>query len=355
MPSPRITNCHVHCFTSRHVPSLFPHPLAVPFVRIPGLVRGLAFLARAIGQHPWGDWLDRLYQLQVETNATRQAQVLDRLLPQYPGATRFVVLPMALQSVAAGRIADPLPKQHDELADIARDPAYADRVIPFATIYPDAPGAAAEVRRCIDELGFRGLKLYPRLGYPADHPLLMEEVYPLMAERNLPVISHCSRGGVTGRHLTAAKAEHWSSPQAFLPVLRAFPSLRVCLAHFGGEGDWRAYVEDGIDPRDQQARADNWQVAIRDMITCGDYPNLWTDISYTLFHFEDFVPFLQVFLRDETLARRVLFGSDYYMTRQELLSERAVCFRLRVTLGEDMFRRIAETNPEVWLGERAEG
>ena len=360
----RITNCHVHTFTSRHVPSLFPHPLAIPFVRIPGLVRALAFLARAIGQHPWGDWLDRLYQMQIETNETRQAKILDRLIPQYPAATRFVVLPMALQSLAPGRIADPLPRQHDELAAIARDPAYAAHVIPFATIYPDAPGAADEVRRCIDELGFRGLKLYPRLGYPPDHPVLMEEVYPLMAERNLPVISHCSRGGVTGRQLTAAKAERWSSPQAFVPVLEAFPDLRVCLAHFGGEGDWRAYVEAGVNPRGGvQARQANWQVAIRDMITgwtdpeTGEtqkaYGNLWTDISYTLFHFEDFVPFLQVFLRNETLAGRVLFGSDYYMTRQEVLSERAVCFRLRVALGEEMFARIAQTNPEVWLGERA--
>jgi predicted TIM-barrel fold metal-dependent hydrolase len=350
----RITNCHIHTFTARHVPSLFPHPLALPFVRVPGLVRGLAFLARAIGQHPWGNALDRLYQLQVETRATRQAQVLDRVIPQYPESTRFVVLPMALDTVAAGRIAEPLKRQHDELSDLARDPENAGRVIPFATIRPDARGAAEEVRRCIEDLGFRGLKLYPRLGYPPDHPVLMNEVYPLLVEHNLPVMSHCSRGGVTGRQLTRAKAEEWSAPQAFLPVLEAFPTLRVCLAHFGGESDWRAYVEHGIDPRDPAARPKNWQVAIRDMLTCGQYPNLWTDISYTLFHFEDFVPFLQVFLQDEAVARRVLFGSDFYMTRQEELSERAVCFRLRVAMGEALFRQIAETNPEVWLGERPE-
>lgn len=80
--------------------------------------------------------------------------------------------------------------------------------------------------------------------------------------------------------------------------------------------------------------------------------NLWTDISYTLFHFDDFAPFLKVFLEDETLASRVLFGSDFYMTRQEALSERAVCFRLRVALGEAMFARIAQENPARWLGEK---
>jgi hypothetical protein len=54
------------------------------------------------------------------------------------------------------------------------------------------------------------------------------------------------------------------------------------------------------------------------------------------------------------LRRRVLFGSDYYMTRQETLSERAVCFRLRNALGEEVFRQISETNPAIWLGEAAD-
>ena len=93
------------------------------------------------------------------------------------------------------------------------------------------------------------------------------------------------------------------------------------------------------------------------MITATDaaggrrYPGLWTDISYTLFAFDALVPFLRLFLEDARLAGRVLFGSDFYMTRLEALSERAVCVRLRVALGEALFRRIAETNPRAWLGE----
>ena len=93
------------------------------------------------------------------------------------------------------------------------------------------------------------------------------------------------------------------------------------------------------------------------MIGCGDWPGLWTDISYTLFHFDDNLPFLKLFLEGdgaaaERLRSRVLFGSDFYMTRRERLSERAVCFRLRTALGEEMFQQMAETNPAVWLGEK---
>ncbi|MFD1808508.1 hypothetical protein ACFSHQ_11400 [Gemmobacter lanyuensis] len=36
----RITNCHTHLFTHRHVPRFYPHPLIWPFKRAPGLVRG---------------------------------------------------------------------------------------------------------------------------------------------------------------------------------------------------------------------------------------------------------------------------------------------------------------------------
>ena len=353
MPDIRITNCHVHAFTIRHIPSQFPHPVAVPLMRLPGALRVASFLMRVLGQQPAAEWVDRMHRFHLEATTVRQSEVIDRLIPQYPGSTRFVVLPMQMRPTANGHIVADLRAQHDELAEMAADERYAGRIIPFATLFPDDEGAADEVRRCVEELGFRGLKLYPRLGFAPDHPVLMNEVYPLLEERGLPVVSHCSRGGVRGRGVVASRADRYCDPAAFKPVLETFPKLRVCLAHFGGQADWRAYVQDGIDPRDIGARPRNWQVAIRDMITSGDYPNLWTDISYTLFQFEDFVPFLKLFLEDERIAARVLFGSDYYMTRQEHLSERAVCFRLRMALGEDIFRRIAETNPEIWLGEKA--
>lgn len=359
----RITNCHVHCFTRAHAPSLFPHPAALPFLWVPLLLWATAGLARAIGQHPAAGWLDRLYRFKTEASARDQGAVLDGLIPQYPDGTRFVVLPMELGPTAPGRIARPLRDQHDELARLCDDPRFSGRILPFATVFPDHPGAVAEVRRCIEDLGFRGLKIYPRLGFAPDHPALMAEVYPMLQEKGLPVMSHCSHGGVTGRGVPRVRADRYSSPLAMVPVLEAFPEMKVCLAHFGGEGAWRDYIEDGIDPRGGlTARQKNWQVTIRDMITGWEdpetgerqkaYGNLWTDISYTLFHFEDFVPFLRQFLQDARVAEKVLFGSDYYMTRQQALSERAVCFRLRTALGEDLFAQIAERNPAIWLGER---
>ncbi|MDZ4096470.1 MAG: amidohydrolase family protein [Paracoccaceae bacterium] len=348
----RIINCHIHTFTEQHIPRYYPHPLLWLFKKIPGLVRLLAFLFRLIGQEGLADTLDRLCRFQQEAGARTQADVLGRIMPQYPDNTRFVVLPMQMAGLGHGPVREGLRAQHDELARLAVDPRYQGRVIPFATCDPRLPGAADEVARCIEDLGFRGLKLYPRIGFDPDHPVLMNDVYPLIEARGLPVLSHCSRGGISGKGLVPAVADLYSGPEAYIPVMRAFPDLRVNLAHFGGTHDWQAYTQEGLYPGDPAAGAANWQSMIRHMITSGDWPNLWTDISYTLFRFDDFVPFLRVFLQDARLARRVLFGSDFYMTRQEALSERAVCFRLRVALGEDLFRQIAETNPEIWLGER---
>ena len=355
MPDIRITNCHIHTFTTRHIPVNYPYAWLRPLKLFPPLVRFLAWVLALIGQHPWAEKVRRLYDFQNEAAAPDQRSILKNLLPHYPSNTRFVVLPMDLSAIGHGVPPVPLRDQHDELAALSKDPELGRAVIPFATIDPRADPQGAELWRALDDLHFKGVKLYPRLGFAPDDPVLMQHVYPELERRGLPVMTHCSRGGVQGRYVDDYMADRFTAPRSYLPILRRHPNLRLCLAHFGGQYDWKSYVGAGPD----YDKAENWQVQIRKMIGSGDYPGLWTDISYTLFHFEDYIPFLRLFLTADTpeadrLRRRTLFGSDFYMTRQEKLSERAVCFRLRNALGEEVFRQIAETNPRIWLGEAAE-
>lgn len=345
----RITNCHVHTFTDAHVPRCFPHPLALPFRVVPGLARATAFAFALIGQERMSDWASRLVQFRETGAARRQADILARVRRAYPSDTRFVVLPMDMAHIGYGKVRKPLAAQHDELAALASESE--GRVIPFATVYPDAPESVAEARRAIEVLGFRGLKIYPRLGFPPDHRALMGTLYPLLAERNLPVMSHCARGGVRGRHVPAGRADRFTDPRAVLSVLDAFPALRLCLAHFGGHLDWATWIRDGLDPDDAEARRKNWLSSVLDLLRSGDHPGLYTDISFTLFAHPEWTPFLKVFLEDARVRQRTLFGSDFYMTRRVEHSERAVSVRLRDALGEETFREIAETNPARWLGE----
>ncbi|MDT0682775.1 amidohydrolase family protein [Roseicyclus sp. F158] len=346
----RITNCHIHTFTEAHVPKVYPHP-AIAWIRaVPWLPGVIAKALGIAGQEKLSEKVGRLAEFQKTGRLGSQAAVFRSILPFYPGSARFVVLPMDMAGIGFGPVAEDLRSQHDALARLAREEK-PGRVLPFATCDPRREESVAEAERAIGELGFRGLKIYPRLGFPPDHPALMQRLYPMLAERGLPVMSHCSRGGVRGRDVSSEAADAFTDPRAVLPALDAHEGLRICLAHFGGSADWRAYVDEGIDPDDPGARARNWVASLVDLLGSGDHPGLWTDISYTLFRVADYVPFLKVFLKDERVLSRTLFGSDYYMTRQEELSERAVCFRLREALGERLFWRIADQNPGIWLGE----
>ena len=359
----QIVNCHVHLFTDCHVPTLFPHWSLWPVKRFPWLIGLIAAAVRLPLGDAFADKVMRLKQFQQEVDIPHQSEVFENLCRRYPDNTRFVVLPMDLSRIGHRPPPVGLREQHDELAKLA---AENDAVIPFAKIDPRADPQARELWRAIDELGFRGIKIYPRLGYPPTHDTLMRHVYGKAEATGRPVMTHCARGGVQGRDLPDHRADAYTDPMSYLPILKEFPKLRICLAHFGGARDWEAYVNPKRPSPYRPEDTRNWLRMIRELITSRQYPGLWTDISYTLFNFENHAPFLRMFLledrRDdaetaagkEWLRRRVLFGSDYYMTKQERLSEKAVCIRLRNTLGEDLFRQIAEENPRVWLGEKAE-
>jgi predicted TIM-barrel fold metal-dependent hydrolase len=360
MPDIRITNCHIHLFTDRHTPLLYPHWLLRPFRSLPAeLILGMIAWVVGLFSERQGANLQRLLSFITESGRWTQEKVLKRVDQHYPSGTRYVVLPMDMEHSGYGRVRTPLSAQLDELLSLSRSAPWQGRLLPFATLDPRGPDRADEIAMRIGTGDFRGLKVYPRLGYPPDHPELMDKIYPLLVSRGLPVMTHCSRGGMTGKGVVPAHGDRLSAPEAWDPVLQRFPTLRVCLAHFGGQADWAAFARPDLFPSDPRYRDSNWVRVIKDRVGSGHWPGLWTDISYTMFQFDEFIPFLRVFLTgdddaSERLRRRVLFGSDYYMTRQEHLSEREVCFRLRNALGEDVFRRIAEENPAVWLGEQAE-
>ena len=87
------------------------------------------------------------------------------------------------------------------------------------------------------------------------------------------------------------------------------------------------------------------------MIRSGRYPNLWTDVAYTLFADDEYAYLLKVLLSDERILARTLFGSDFYVVESAMLEERRRAVHVRAVLGEDIFWRIADTNPAAFLGD----
>lgn len=365
-----ITNCHIHTFTMDHVPDRFlPFGLSGTLRRVP-FERTMARVLRLLNPFDDRDRFSRYANFLELGSKKAQAEVFAEIVGYYPPQTRFVILPMDMANMGAGRPRADIDDQHRELVRLAL--AHPGTALPFLAIDPrrfsrDAALTLREVlRRWFDENThadgtrvFRGVKLYPPQGYDPNDPRL-DDLWAFCNERAIPVMTHCSRGGVHARDKPTEQLVRYADPDSYRAILRRYPKVPLCLAHFGGLADWDLYFSDPRSreelPLDLPARSRermNWLTKIMQMIRAGDYPNLYADISYTVFRIEKHLPTLTVILRGNARIReRTLFGSDYYMTKQEKFDERFLSMRLRAALGEELFDQIARVNPNAYLGLR---
>jgi uncharacterized protein len=364
VPTVEIVNCHVHTFTEGHTPDRYlPWPVQ-DLVRLPGIRRIFFWLARVFDPGR-KTRLGRYAQI-VETSYQKtQREVFEIVRGFYPEGTRFVVLPMDMTKMNAGSVRVGIDKQHRALEELCA--AYPHGlVVPFAAVDPRHDDIVPKTIELIEGHGFRGLKLYPPTGYhPFDRRLW--PLYEYAEAHDVPVLTHCSRPAavqyrgeptremrtdpVTGDVLDLGRHElltRFTDPDAYVPLLQRHPRLRVCLAHFGGEGDWNRYLDRPWHAGTAQEKS--WLAKILDMIRSGNYSGLWTDISYTLYADDEHVYLLKVLLTDPKVSGRVLFGSDFYVVENAALEERRRSLRIRAVLGEELFTTIAETNPKAFLG-----
>jgi predicted TIM-barrel fold metal-dependent hydrolase len=180
----------VHTFTQAHTPDRFLRWPVADLVRLPQVRRLLSWAARVFDRDRKGP-LGRYAQI-IETSYNKdQRGVFDIVRGFYPEGTRFIVLPMDMTEMNAGKVALGIDAQHAELAAL-RDDAYPKDVIPFAAVDPRHDNIVGKTVALIEQKGFRGLKLYPPTGY---HPY-DQRIWPLYEyaeQHNLPVMTHCSR------------------------------------------------------------------------------------------------------------------------------------------------------------------
>jgi predicted TIM-barrel fold metal-dependent hydrolase len=250
-----------------------------------------------------------------------------------------------------GPLGASIENQHAELLKMAQNSR--GRIIPFYAADPRHPDIVQRVKKNLARDKFQGIKIYPNLGYRPDHPRLME-IYKLCMAGNFPVVTHCSPGGIWQYGLSRDQRKENSKPENYRDILDMpeYRELKLCLAHFGGAEEWVK----NLKGRAAQSKEQPWVSTIYDMIASGSYPNLYTDISYTVFTpkvsglYVDLVDYLRVMLSHPLVKKHVLFGSDYYMVERERISEKEASILLRSRLGEELYRQIAYTNPRVYLG-----
>jgi predicted TIM-barrel fold metal-dependent hydrolase len=111
---------------------------------------------------------------------------------------------------------------HDAIAELAA--AHPRRFYGIANPNPHLPDDAyeLEVQRCVEKLGFRGIKLHPLAHAVNPVGRHGRRVFALASRLGVPVMVH------TGSGLP------WSAPSLLLPLAEAYPTLPIIVAHAGG-------------------------------------------------------------------------------------------------------------------------
>jgi uncharacterized protein len=158
---------------------------------------------------------------------------------------------------------------HDEIGRAVK--THPARLVGAACVYPyvGRDKYRDEVKRCVEELGFRALKLQPQF-QPLD-PLLEvgDFVYETAVEFDLPLIIHTGSG------------VPYALPSLYVIPARRFPEAKIVLAHCGGGGLFFAE-------------------AVVAALSCA---NIWLELSTLLPH-----QILQVL--KHVPASRLMVGSD---------------------------------------------
>ena len=158
----------------------------------------MVWLMRSLWPFSSRDGLHRYANFMAVAAYSNQEEIFARVRGRYPLDTQFIVLPMDMRGMRRGRSRQNIREQHLELKALADK--YPDQIIPFVHIDPRSQTAFSgpepvEFIKEFHEAGFKGIKLYPPLGYsPQDE--LLRPIYAYASEHDLPIMTHCSRGGV---------------------------------------------------------------------------------------------------------------------------------------------------------------
>ncbi len=108
---------------------------------------------------------------------------------------------------------------------------YAGRVLGYCYVNPGyTREALAEVRRCVEERGFIGIKLYNE--YTCNEPVVFP-IVELAIELGVPILHHAGHA-----HYLMADQPRISGGEHLADLARRYPEARLICAHLGGGGDW---------------------------------------------------------------------------------------------------------------------
>lgn len=167
------------------------------------------------------------------------------------------------------------------------------RLVGFASVVPNpADVAVRELRRAIEDLGLRGLKLHPGMqGFCIRHPHVIE-VLRAAGELGVPVVIHAMKGDLSTLYFRSTKEHALPTPDRIedydlLPVLA--PGTTIIYAHMGGLFGFREF-----------------------MAIAAGHPNVYLDTSYSLITIVEEIGARRLSTYIKHLgADKFIFGSDH--------------------------------------------
>ena len=269
--------------------------------------------------------------------------------------TFLILLMMDMERGIGGRIREPFHEQVDQVCRTLQEVELEYRghefqgekhLLPFLAIDPHNPDVfkyflSAFIKayntspsKSLDHAApFQGVKVYPALGYLPNHPILME-IFAICEAKRIPVTTHTggyrthpSYDAVDAKHrrwennewvdgerrlsLKGSDGErfasffldptHWKNK-----VLSQFPKLKLNLAHFGNNEEWKDY-------RDGEPNS----MVQRTLDTIHQYEGVYADISYTFYHKKNLEVINAMMEEDDRMASRIIYGSDFYLCEVE--------------------------------------
>ena len=346
-------NIHSHIFTDDDIPNRFLPAGIVPVLRtkvgfkiFKGLLHNLIPFSKK-------DMFDKTLNFIEAGRLGSQRDIFEEMAKYYPKGTKFVILPMDMAYMGAGKVPRHYKHQLLLLDVLAKENS---NVIPFLAIDHRRPEMSELFETYIIDGSFKGIKMYPPLGtFPQDPKYY--QIYKYCAEHKIPIMAHCTFGNPV--HFKGKKKELksllgdkydndlskkelcdiFTNPTNWAQVAMMYPDLKICLAHSGGSKQWEKWLAG-------DRGSDNLLNVIKRL--CKEFDNMYMDISFTLNNLK-LLPLLKVLLNDEILSKKILFGSDYYMNKTENYSEAEWAINFRGSIGEENFKQISETNNNTYL------
>lgn len=195
------------------------------------------------------------------------------------GLNRAVLLPIDCTSTRGAPI-----WSNEQIAELCR---MSERFIGFASVDPHQPDAPAKLKRAIEDLGLRGLKLAPGIQefYPNDPALC--PLYEKAQELGISILFHA------GMSWEPRAKAGYGRPIYFEDVAHDFPELKIVLAHLA------------------------WPWVVEAVSLALKYPNVYLDTSALYFdNPKEFIHFamseqVPVTVWERSLRKQLVFGSNY--------------------------------------------